>query len=104
MNKQSFVLVKDKKKVCRERAKLVVEEEFAPLLEAQREKWKQTKNPKHYQALVMLNRKKLRKEEEYYEKFLDNFFMSKDSYSGYEGAPEGLSAFNEFLIEQLKNI
>lgn len=99
-------LVRRKENVCRDRAKLAAEKDFLHLINEKKEEFKKTKRPEFYQQSLLLYRKMKVAEDEYYEKFLENYKPMNDSFVSFKERTKDadLKSFNEALLEELSKI
>ena len=104
--RSEITLVRDKKEVCRERAKLASEKDFLHLIKEKREEFNKTRRPELYQQSLLLHRRMKAAEDEYFEKFLENYKPMNDSFVSFKERTKNvdLKNFNEALLEELSKI
>jgi len=104
----SFLFVKDRKKVCTERAKVSAEKKYNNLIEEKRLEYKATRNHKIMQEIIKLSREKRAFQNKAYKYHLDNYVLAEDSISDKtkEAAKRGsgLGDFTDYLSEELSKI
>lgn len=93
----SFALVKSKEKVCRERAKKIIDELYL-------DEFHSLRKSDFSKAMALMRRMKI-EEAAHFESFMENYTIGHDFYASFDASDtKTLKDFNKALIEHLKDI
>ena len=104
----SFVLVRSKEEVCRERASVAANLKYDPIIKKKREEYSRTRNVKIMQEIIKLSREKSKFYEKAYLHHFENYVPAADRVS--DKTPKrvskrlGFKDFTDYLTDALKDI
>jgi len=102
----SFLFVRKKEDVCRDRAKADADAKFDELILSKREEFSGRRRPELMQAIIKLTKEKGRFKTKAYEHHMNNYIRASDSISDKTPGKDrlGLKRFSNYLTEELNKI